>query len=194
MRRSPTFANVQDLSQHPVYVRAGNGDFYDGLDFRYQAYWAAQGATVPGSPPLQVVRDGRMGARLINTNYHNFAPRLGIAWSPSDKWSVRTGVRHLLLAGKQELHLRSESRTGRPHREMSPRPPTDSRPSATRNFINTAALPVTIPVGLTWGADHIPAHHLHHAVRAQRPARARQIEPPWRWATTARKAAIWTTC
>ncbi len=32
-----------------------------------------------------------MGSRLINTNYNNFAPRLGIAWSPSDKWSIRTG-------------------------------------------------------------------------------------------------------
>ena len=32
-----------------------------------------------------------MGSRLINTNYHDFAPRIGIAYSPSDKWSIRAG-------------------------------------------------------------------------------------------------------
>ena len=37
-------ANVQDLSQHPVYVRAGSGSFYDGLNFTYKAYWASPGS------------------------------------------------------------------------------------------------------------------------------------------------------
>ena len=46
---------------------------------------------VAGSPPLQVARDGRLGSRLVNTNYNNFAPRVGIAWSPSEQWSVRAG-------------------------------------------------------------------------------------------------------
>ncbi len=87
-----TTANVADLTKHPVYVRVGSGGFYDGLDFKYQSYWSAQaGATVPGSPPLQIARDGRMGERMVNTDHNNFAPRLGIAWSPSEKWSVRTG-------------------------------------------------------------------------------------------------------
>ena len=31
------------------------------------------------------------GNRLIKTDYNNFAPRLGIAYSPSAKWSFRTG-------------------------------------------------------------------------------------------------------
>ena len=38
-----------------------------------------------------MARDGRLGDRLINTDYNNFAPRLGIAFSPSAKWSIRTG-------------------------------------------------------------------------------------------------------
>src|SRR6185503_12123466 len=61
-------ANVPDISKHPVYVRTGSGNFYEGIDFRYQAYWAAQGQQVAGSPPLQTVRDGRLGGRLIATD------------------------------------------------------------------------------------------------------------------------------
>src|SRR6185503_14975822 len=60
----PSVATVADMSKHPVYVRTGKGDFYEGVDFRYQAFYAAQGQTVPGSPALQVARDGRMGSRL----------------------------------------------------------------------------------------------------------------------------------
>ena len=44
-----------------------------------------------GTRLLQVARDGRMGTRLINTNYNDFAPRFGIAYSPSNKWSFRAG-------------------------------------------------------------------------------------------------------
>src|ERR1700730_10162124 len=89
----PSVANLPDKSQHPVYVRTGSGDFYEGINFRYLPYWTttASGANIAGAPPLQLARDGRMGNRLIAPNYHDFAPRLGIAWSPSEKWSIRTG-------------------------------------------------------------------------------------------------------
>ena len=63
---------------HPVLVRTGSGDFYDDLAFRFTG-------------PVQLARDGRLGNRLINTDCNNFAPRLGIAYSPSAKWSFRTG-------------------------------------------------------------------------------------------------------
>jgi len=87
----PNQANVQNLALHPVYVRTGSsGSFYDGLNFRYAPYWSANGG-IAGVPSLQTVRDGRMGSRLIDTNYGDFAPRIGIAYSPSDKWSIRAG-------------------------------------------------------------------------------------------------------
>jgi hypothetical protein len=41
---------------------------------------------------IQVARDGRLGDRLITTDYKNFAPRLGISWSPGIRWTIRTGA------------------------------------------------------------------------------------------------------
>ena len=56
----PNVANVQDQSMHPVYVRTGSGDFYDGIAFRYAPYWHARGGgACPGTPPCK--RSG-MGA------------------------------------------------------------------------------------------------------------------------------------
>jgi hypothetical protein len=74
----PNIANVPDQSLHPVLVRTGNGDFYDGLAFRFTG-------------PVQVARDGRLGDRLIKSDWNNFAPRVGLAFSPSSQWSIRAG-------------------------------------------------------------------------------------------------------
>lgn len=145
--------NVQDQSQHPVYVRAGSGNFYDGVDFRYSPYWQAQGATVPGSPPLQVARDGRLGPRLINTSFTNYAPRLGVAWSPSSKWSVRTGFG--FFYSQESKNSIFDLNRGLGGRTGQVTPTTYGMPTfGYTNFINTASLPVTIPIGLTWGASH----------------------------------------
>src|SRR5260370_3709438 len=72
-------SNVQDLSQHPVLVRIGSGDFYQGVGLRL-------------NPAIQVARDGRLGSHGVNPDYKNFAPRLGIAWSPTSRWTVRPGA------------------------------------------------------------------------------------------------------
>ena len=72
---------------HEVYVRSGKGDFYEGLPFRFA------GTTVNGQYiPVQVARDGRLGAGLQNPDRNDFAPRLGISWSPSRAWTIRTGA------------------------------------------------------------------------------------------------------
>lgn len=70
---------VADLSLHPVLVRAGTGDFYEDAGIRF-------------SPDIQVARDGRLGKRLIEADYTNFAPRLGAAWSVTPKTVLRAGV------------------------------------------------------------------------------------------------------
>jgi len=71
-------SNVADLNLHPVLVRAGAGDFYENTFVRFD-------------PSIRIARDGRLGSRLINADNNDFAPRLGIAWSPSSRWTVRTG-------------------------------------------------------------------------------------------------------
>jgi hypothetical protein len=74
-----TGAPVADLSRHPVLVRIGEGDFYEDSPIRF-------------APNIQVARDGRLGGRLIDDDKLNFAPRVGWAWTPSEKWSVRSGA------------------------------------------------------------------------------------------------------
>ncbi len=44
------------------------------------------------NPNIPIARDGRLGDRLMQANYKNFAPRLGIAWSPTPKWTIRAGA------------------------------------------------------------------------------------------------------
>ena len=70
---------VADTSLHPVLVRVGSGDFYEGAQIRF-------------SPDIQVARDGRLGDNLIQTDYTNFAPRLGVAWNAAENWVVRGGA------------------------------------------------------------------------------------------------------
>ncbi len=70
--------NVADRSRHPVFVRIGSGDFYEGVGFRF-------------NPAINVARDGRLGPVGVYPDRNDFAPRIGIAWSPTPRWTVRTG-------------------------------------------------------------------------------------------------------
>jgi hypothetical protein len=152
----PNQADVSNPALQPVFVRTGTGgNFYEGINFRYQPYWQANGG-VAAELPLQTVQDGRMGSRLINTNYHDFAPRIGIAWSPSDKWSIRAGYGIFYsMESKNSIFDLARGMGGR----ATTLAPATWYPSTFTytNFINTASLPVTIPIGLTWGAaQHLP--------------------------------------
>jgi hypothetical protein len=150
----PNVANVQDPSVHPVYVRTGQGDFYEDINFRYIPYYNTPGlAKPPGTLyPLQTVRDGRMGSRLINTNYHDFAPRIGIAWSPTGNWSLRAGFgRFFSMESKNSIFDLSRGMGGRTGNVA---PNTYGIPGFTyTNFLDFSALPVGLPTGLTWGVN-----------------------------------------
>jgi hypothetical protein len=73
-------ANIMDPNLQPIFVRPGSGDFYQDMPIRF-------------NPNLPIARtDSLLGSRLVAASYLNFAPRLGIAWSPSPKWTVRVGA------------------------------------------------------------------------------------------------------
>jgi len=75
-----TAPNITDQSRYPVFLRQGKGtgDPYAGLKVRW--------------PSIPLVQDGRLGNRLVNRDNNDFAPRIGIAWSPNSKWAIRTGA------------------------------------------------------------------------------------------------------
>jgi hypothetical protein len=62
----------------PTVCRVGSGDFYQGALWRF-------------GPGIQT-GTGCMGDRLVKADYKNFAPRVGVAWRPTPKTTVRTGA------------------------------------------------------------------------------------------------------
>ena len=70
---------MQNRACHPTLVRIGSGDVYEDTVLRF-------------APNIQVARDGRLGDRLVFDDKKNFAPRVGWAWTPSEKWSFRAGT------------------------------------------------------------------------------------------------------
>jgi hypothetical protein len=121
-------ANVQDLSLHPTLVRAGSGDFYEGKGFRY-----------PGVP---VARDGRLGDRLLATDYTNWAPRFGLAYSPTSKWTFRTGfgMFYSVESGNSRFDL-NRGFAGRVARNGDPNIPDVTF----QTFLTGAAVPWILP-------------------------------------------------
>src|SRR3954447_20953435 len=68
---------VADPKLHPYFLRQGTGDPYEGVNLRW--------------PEINVQRGTQLGDRMVKTDYNDFAPRLGITWSPSTKWVIRSG-------------------------------------------------------------------------------------------------------
>ena len=73
----PGFGTPSQQGQ-PCFVRIGSGDPYEGVSTRFD-------------PRICVTRDGRMGDRLVQSDKTNFAPRIGAAWSPNPKMTLRAG-------------------------------------------------------------------------------------------------------
>ena len=78
----PFFDNtpqVADQSRYPQFMRqAGCTDPYAGIPLRW--------------PAITVSCAGTLGKNLVQTDYNDFAPRIGVTYSPSPKWVVRTGA------------------------------------------------------------------------------------------------------
>jgi hypothetical protein len=69
---------IADPALHPYFLRQGSGDPYDGINLRW--------------PDIRVERNGALGTdRMVKTDKNDFAPRLGITWSPTNKLVIRSG-------------------------------------------------------------------------------------------------------
>src|ERR1019366_8565540 len=75
-------------SQWPYYVRQGTctpDHVYDGLSIRWTA-------STLGNGPAPVCSNGLLpNCALLDTKFLDFAPRLGISYSPNPKLVIRTG-------------------------------------------------------------------------------------------------------
>jgi len=139
----PQTANVNP-SLYPVLVRAGtNGNFYQGLNYNYVN---TTGIGQPG--PVAVARDGRMGSRMVNTDWNNFGPRFGIAYSPNSKWSFRTGFG--IFFSQETANSKfdvNRSTAGR----LTDLPNPQIAPTVNYgNSYNPALVPYLFNPGLTW--------------------------------------------
>jgi hypothetical protein len=72
--------NVEDQSLYPFFMRQGapRQDCYEGISLRW--------------PDINVRCDGSLGDRLVGLDRNDFAPRVGISWSPTDRWVIRAGA------------------------------------------------------------------------------------------------------
>ena len=82
LQGDPKGLNPQPVSTQPCIIENGTGNFNSG---NVVFPTVAQGGVCQA-------RDGRLGSNLVNSDHKDFAPRLGIAWSPTDKWTVRAGA------------------------------------------------------------------------------------------------------
>ena len=73
-------ANVTDKNLYPFFMRQGAArqNCYEGINLRW--------------PDITVKCDGSLGNRLVGIDKNDFAPRLGISFSPSNKWVIRVGA------------------------------------------------------------------------------------------------------
>ncbi len=82
LQGDPKGLNPQPVATQPCIIENGTGNFSSG---NVVFPTVAQGGVCQA-------RDGRLGANLVNSDHTNFAPRLGVAWSPTDKWTIRAGA------------------------------------------------------------------------------------------------------
>ncbi len=64
----------------PVLVRPGPGDFHEGLNVH-----------MADNVPKAAGDDVLFGRATVKPDKNDFAPRIGVAWQPSARWTVRTG-------------------------------------------------------------------------------------------------------
>jgi Carboxypeptidase regulatory-like domain len=82
LQGDPKGLNPQPVSTRPCIIENGTGNFNSGnVVFPTMAQRG-----------VCTARDGRLGSNLVNSDHKDLAPRLGVAWSPSENWTIRAGA------------------------------------------------------------------------------------------------------
>lgn len=71
---------LQPETRTPILTRPGDGDFYEGINFRYADVIPIQAG------------DQFMSRRLVADDRNDWAPRVGVAFNPSGGWTLRAGA------------------------------------------------------------------------------------------------------
>ena len=164
-----TTPNVQDRACHPTLVRIGSGDVYEDTVLRF-------------APNIQVARDGRLGDRLVFDDKKNFAPRLGWAWNPTEKWSYRAGagVFYMQDTGNPRFDMARNLSGRRRDNTLLLTPDltfeAPFRGAGTRERLRRGAAAGVPDQRLRAGQHAQPQDAVHVAVPVQRPARARRLD------------------
>ena len=141
--------NDPNPDAHPLAVRAGDGDFYEGRQFRYLTDLRILG--MGDAVPIKYARDSKLfGKRLIYNDLNNFAPRLGIAYSPNDRWSFRTGfgIFYSAESGNSRFDM-NRGMGGRLDRVANSAPELPN--TSWYNFLDPSQLPVRVASAYLWG-------------------------------------------
>lgn len=72
-------ANVANQALYPFFMRQSPSrtNCYEGVNIRW--------------PDITTRCDGSFGERLVARDNNDWAPRIGLSWSPTDKWVIRMG-------------------------------------------------------------------------------------------------------
>jgi TonB dependent receptor len=127
--------NITTQALQPTLVRPGSGNFYEGHE------------NVRYASPIQTIRANTDGGWLIKPDRTDFAPRVGLAYSPSSKLTIRSGFGIFYSQDSNNSRFDLARGWGRINQQGNP-----NQPNVTyQNFIGASGPYITLTVPNVYG-------------------------------------------